>query len=193
VAGPEAHRLSSSRVSDRNLIGVIGAKEAFAALCLQTMEAPMAQAYLARKRVTRLAPTADPNVIPFIDVLLVLLIIFMVTAPKPTTDLRVDLPQRNVVSPALLEPTIVALRQTSEGRGSSSELSRAGSAGCPSKRWRMCWGQIPRCLRRMSTLRRAFSCKRIWTWRTGSSLRSSTNSKADILNACPLSRPTPTM
>jgi len=42
-----------------------------------------------------LTPTSDPNVIPFIDILLVLLIIFMVTAPIPTVDLRVDLPPPN--------------------------------------------------------------------------------------------------
>lgn len=35
---------------------------------------------------------AEPNVIPFIDILLVLLIIFMVSAPIPTVDIRVDLP-----------------------------------------------------------------------------------------------------
>jgi biopolymer transport protein ExbD len=37
-------------------------------------------------------PLAEPNVIPFIDVMLVLLIIFMVTAPTPTVDFRTDLP-----------------------------------------------------------------------------------------------------
>jgi len=38
---------------------------------------------------------AEPNVIPFIDILLVLLIIFMVAAPIPTVDIRVDLPLDN--------------------------------------------------------------------------------------------------
>jgi len=42
-------------------------------------------------------PMTDPNVIPFIDILLVLLIIFMVTAPIPTVDIRVDLPPPNPV------------------------------------------------------------------------------------------------
>ncbi len=37
-------------------------------------------------------PNSDPNVIPFIDVMLVMLIIFMVAAPKPTVDIKVDLP-----------------------------------------------------------------------------------------------------
>lgn len=58
--------------------------------------------------VARLAPAAEPNVIPFIDVLLVLLIIFMVTAPRATTDLRVDLPTGGPPAPGL--PTIVMLQ-----------------------------------------------------------------------------------
>ena len=36
---------------------------------------------------------ADPNVIPFIDVMLVLLIIFMVAAPLLATGVPIDLPQ----------------------------------------------------------------------------------------------------
>jgi len=51
-------------------------------------------------------PMADPNVIPFIDILLVLLIIFMVTAPIPTVDIRVDLPPPNPV-PIRLEGLIL--------------------------------------------------------------------------------------
>src|SRR5512144_496742 len=57
-------------------------------------------------------PNSEPNVIPFIDVLLVLLIIFMVTAPKPTTDLRVDMPRAGrTVTPAL-GATMVDIRLT---------------------------------------------------------------------------------
>jgi biopolymer transport protein ExbD len=62
------------------------------------------------RRRPPLALAAEPNVIPFIDVLLVLLIIFMVTAPKPTTDLRVDMPRPgHAITPAL-GATIVAIR-----------------------------------------------------------------------------------
>lgn len=59
----------------------------------------------------------DPNVIPFIDILLVLLIIFMVTAPIPTVDIRVDLPPPNPVPIRLegLNPTIVGIRETATG------------------------------------------------------------------------------
>jgi biopolymer transport protein ExbD len=63
---------------------------------------------------TRFVLAAEPNVIPFIDVLLVLLIIFMATAPRPTTHLSVDLPQGRSGA-ALVEPTIVALERTPAG------------------------------------------------------------------------------
>jgi len=63
-------------------------------------------------------PVSDPNVIPFIDILLVLLIIFMVTAPIPTVDVKVDLPPPNPVPIQLegLHPTIVGIRETPAGR-----------------------------------------------------------------------------
>jgi biopolymer transport protein ExbD len=64
-----------------------------------------------------LQPNSEPNVIPFIDILLVLLIIFMVTAPIPTVDIRVDLPPPNPVPIRLegLNPTIVGIRETATG------------------------------------------------------------------------------
>ncbi len=60
---------------------------------------------------------SEPNVIPFIDILLVLLIIFMVTAPIPTVDIRVDLPPPNPVPIRLegLNPTVIGLRETPAG------------------------------------------------------------------------------
>ncbi|MES1156212.1 MAG: biopolymer transporter ExbD [Alphaproteobacteria bacterium] len=63
-------------------------------------------------------PVSDPNVIPFIDILLVLLIIFMVTAPIPTVDVKVDLPPPNPVPIQLegLHPTIVGIRETAGGQ-----------------------------------------------------------------------------
>jgi biopolymer transport protein ExbD len=70
-------------------------------------------ALVRRARVYAL-PQAEPNVIPFIDVLLVLLIIFMVTAPKPTTDLRLDLPSRGG-EPSVIEPTIVEIQAAPDG------------------------------------------------------------------------------
>jgi biopolymer transport protein ExbD len=87
----------------------------------------MAMALARRARVS-LAPASDPNVIPFIDVLLVLLIIFMVTAPKPTTDLRVDLPRPAPPIILNIQPTIIQVRADSTGARvfvGAEEVSRA--------------------------------------------------------------------
>ncbi len=48
------------------------------------------EAFIARKRKK---PVSEINVVPYIDVMLVLLIIFMVTAPLITQGVDVDLPQ----------------------------------------------------------------------------------------------------
>jgi len=53
---------------------------------------------------------ADINVTPFVDVMLVLLIIFMVALPVSTVSVNVDLPQA-VASPAPSQPVIVSLTQ----------------------------------------------------------------------------------
>ncbi len=54
---------------------------------------------------------SDMNVVPYIDVMLVLLVIFMVTAPMITTGVKVDLPQANG-APMQAEdrPAIVTLK-----------------------------------------------------------------------------------
>lgn len=40
-------------------------------------------------------PTADINITPLIDIMLVLLVIFMITAPVVEHDIKIDLPQPN--------------------------------------------------------------------------------------------------
>jgi|SRR5690606_5773917 biopolymer transport protein ExbD len=45
------------------------------------------------------APMADINIIPLCDILLVLLIIFMVTAPQVSYPIDIDLPQRSLNPP----------------------------------------------------------------------------------------------
>jgi biopolymer transport protein ExbD len=45
------------------------------------------------------APMADINIIPLCDVMLVLLIIFMVTAPQVSYPIDIDLPQRSLNPP----------------------------------------------------------------------------------------------
>lgn len=74
-----------------------------------------AYAYAPRKEARALEPASEPNVIPFIDVLLVLLIIFMVTAPKPTTDIPIDLPVRPQLIAVVIPPTIVDIIATPDG------------------------------------------------------------------------------
>ncbi len=54
---------------------------------------------------------AEMNVVPYIDVTLVLLIIFMSTAPLITQGVKVDLPQApsEVIAPSDKEPVIVTI------------------------------------------------------------------------------------
>ncbi|EPJ85030.1 putative biopolymer transport protein [Pseudomonas sp. CFII64] len=61
-------------------------------------------------------PKAEMNVVPYIDVMLVLLVIFMVTAPMLTQGVRIELPK--VASEALVNDTrqqIVTLSVKAEG------------------------------------------------------------------------------
>jgi len=59
---------------------------------------------------------SDMNVVPYIDVMLVLLIIFMVTAPLVTQGVKVDLPQApsEVVDTSNKEPVMITV--DAEGR-----------------------------------------------------------------------------
>ena len=62
------------------------------------------------------ALNAQMNVVPYIDVMLVLLVIFMVTAPMLTTGVDVDLPkeQTNTLSTSDQLPVIISLRDNGE-------------------------------------------------------------------------------
>lgn len=63
------------------------------------------------RRRARLQPMAEINVVPYIDVMLVLLIIFMVTAPMLMQGVQVDLPQAKTepVESQDSEPLIVSI------------------------------------------------------------------------------------
>jgi len=57
------------------------------------------------------AESHEINVTPFIDVILVLLIIFMVAAPLSTVDLPVDLPKSSAVpQPTPIKPTYITIK-----------------------------------------------------------------------------------
>ena len=57
------------------------------------MGAAVSSASAGRRRGSRRRPLAEINVTPFVDVMLVLLIVFMVTAPLLTAGVPVDLPK----------------------------------------------------------------------------------------------------
>jgi biopolymer transport protein TolR len=60
-------------------------------------------------------PMSDINVTPFVDVMLVLLIVFMVTAPLLTVGIPVDLPQTRAQNiPTNEEPLIVSINSAGE-------------------------------------------------------------------------------
>ena len=63
-----------------------------------------------RGRSARVATTlAEINVVPLVDVMLVLLIIFMVTAPMMQQGLEVNLPRAQRASPVAAQPVYVTL------------------------------------------------------------------------------------
>jgi biopolymer transport protein TolR len=66
-----------------------------------------------RKKPVRSKPMADMNVVPYIDVMLVLLVIFMATAPILTQGVTVDLPKAASapLKAADREPIIVSVNR----------------------------------------------------------------------------------
>lgn len=71
--------------------------------------------YLKRARRPRPALMSDVNVTPMIDVMLVLLIIFMITAPMMTTGVEVNLPRASTPNVTENEKPIV-VNMDHEGR-----------------------------------------------------------------------------
>ena len=64
---------------------------------------------------SRKAPMSEINVTPFVDVMLVLLIIFMVTAPLLTVGVQVDLPESAADSlPDDQEPLTLSINSKGE-------------------------------------------------------------------------------
>ena len=61
-----------------------------------------------------LGQNADINVTPFVDVMLVLLIIFMVTAPLATVSIRIDIPPAKAPTSPSKPPTYVSIAQNGD-------------------------------------------------------------------------------
>src|SRR3989338_10745309 len=66
-----------------------------------------------RSKSTRRRPIAEMNLVPYIDVMLVLLVIFMITAPLLTQGVHVQLPTASAkaLPPQKNKPIIVSINQ----------------------------------------------------------------------------------
>lgn len=89
------------------------------------------------ERGEELAPNSEINITPFIDVMLVLLIIFMVAAPLSTVDVPVELPVASALPkerPAV--PVVISLtaeRALLLGRAPVTEAGLAQAVGLATK------------------------------------------------------------
>lgn len=86
------------------------------------------------RRTKRRKPMAEINVVPYIDVTLVLLIIFMITAPLIQSGVDVDLPQadaKQINQDDMPTPVIITITQSGEfyidiGNGEDGEPVSVG-------------------------------------------------------------------
>jgi biopolymer transport protein ExbD/biopolymer transport protein TolR len=67
------------------------------------------------ERSSRPAPMSDINMTPLIDVMLVLLVIFIITAPLMTSSLKLELPKTDAATPTSA-PAFIALAINAEGQ-----------------------------------------------------------------------------
>ena len=67
------------------------------------------------ERTPRVPPMSDINMTPLIDVMLVLLVIFIITAPLMTSSLKLDLPKTDAATPTAA-PTFIAVSIDSGGK-----------------------------------------------------------------------------
>ena len=77
-----------------------------------------------RRRAKRHVPVSEINVTPFVDVMLVLLIIFMVAAPLLTVGVPIDLPETQAKSlQPETEPITISINQEGKVFIQESEIS----------------------------------------------------------------------
>jgi biopolymer transport protein ExbD/biopolymer transport protein TolR len=67
------------------------------------------------ERSARPAPMSDINMTPLIDVMLVLLVIFIITAPLMTSSLKLDLPKTDAATPQAA-PAFIAVSVDAGGK-----------------------------------------------------------------------------
>ncbi len=60
-------------------------------------------------------PLSDINMTPLIDVMLVLLVIFMITAPLMTSSLKLELPKTDATAPSEVQPTALQIALLANG------------------------------------------------------------------------------
>lgn len=66
---------------------------------------------LRRRKLSKKQPVADINIVPYVDVMLVLLVIFMITAPLLTEGVNVQLPQAQakILSKEEQQPIVISV------------------------------------------------------------------------------------
>ncbi len=70
---------------------------------------------MSTRQIRAQTPMAEINVTPMVDVMLVLLIIFMITAPVLSHQISIDLPQKVPPDRVQVEPAAVDLRIAANG------------------------------------------------------------------------------
>ena len=79
------------------------------------------------RRRARKRPLSEINVTPLVDVMLVLLIVFMITAPMLAAGMKVELPQANAAQPLdPKEPVVITLQKDGKLFIGKDEISRDG-------------------------------------------------------------------
>src|SRR5262245_37848927 len=77
---------------------------------------PVVRGGFRRRHKQRSRPMSEINVTPFVDVMLVLLIVFMVSAPLLTAGVPVDLPQAEKAKPLTVDKTPITISIQPDGK-----------------------------------------------------------------------------